>query len=240
MRELKKAAIVTGATRGIGKAIAIRLACLDYQVVGVYKSSDKLAKDLEKQYKNISTIKANIADEEDVLKVIKKTVDEFGQIDVVVNNVGIDLFGEIETYDTKKWDIMVNTNLKSIFLFSKYSITYLKKSENPVIINISSRIGFPEFTESKFVVYGMVKAGVTNFSIGLSKELASFGIRVNVVIPTPTKTDLFDEVFTKEEEKELIKKNKLGKPNEVADLVLQLINDKSANGKILIDKRVYL
>ncbi|OGK09304.1 hypothetical protein A2767_03660 [Candidatus Roizmanbacteria bacterium RIFCSPHIGHO2_01_FULL_35_10] len=135
---------------------------------------------------------------------------------------------------------MINTNLKSIFLFSKYSIPYLKHSKNPVIINISSRIGFPEYTEPKFVIYGMVKAGVTNFTVGLSKELVLTGIRVNAVIPTPTKTDLFNEVFTPEEEKGLIKKGKLGKPEDVANLVIELINDKSANGKILIDKRVYL
>lgn len=234
-----KSCIVTGASRGIGRAIAIKLSQLGYRVVGVYKSSDKLAKQLERQH-NILTVKADVGNENDVKRVIKETVNNYGTLDVVVNNAGIDIFGDIEKYETKDWNSMVDTNLKSVFLFSKYSIPYLRKSKNPVIINISSRIGFPEYTEAQFVVYGAVKAAVTNFTVGLSKELVKTGIRVNAVIPTPTKTDLFDEVFTSEEEKALIKKGKLGKPEDVANLVNQLIQDKTVNGKILMDTRVNL
>lgn len=235
-----KTAIVTGATRGIGRAIAIKLAGLGCEVVGVYKSKGNLASELEKRYKNIYTIKADVGKEKEVKKVIERTIKKFNSLDILVNNAGIDIFGEIKDYRTEDWDEMINVNLKSVFLFSRESIPYLSQSENPVIINISSRIGYPEFTEPKFVVYGAVKAGVANFTVGLSKELANTGIRVNAVIPTPTKTDLFDEVFTPEEEEILKRKGKLGKPEEVADLVLQLIKDKTANGKILADKRVSL
>lgn len=235
-----KTAIVTGATRGIGKAIAIKLSDLGCEVVGVYKSNDKLASELEKQYKHIYTIKADVGDEKEVKKVIQITINKFNALNILVNNAGIDIFGEIENYRTKDWDNMINVNLKSVFLFSRESIPCLVKSKDAVIINISSRIGYPEFTEPKFVVYGAVKAGVTNFTVGLSKELTNTGIRVNAVIPIPTKTDLFDEVFTPKEEEILKKKGKLGKPEEVADLVLELIKDKTANGKILVDKRVSL
>lgn len=235
-----KTAIVTGATRGIGRAIAIRLSELGCKVVGVYKSNDKLASELGKQYKNIYPIKADIGQEKEIEKVIKTTINKFNTLDFLVNNVGIDIFGEIKNYRTEDWDEMINVNLRSVFLFSRDSIPYLNRSNNPVIINISSRIGYLEFTEPKFVVYGAVKAGVTNFTVGLSKELINTGIRVNAIIPTPTKTDLFNEVFTPEEEEILKKKGKLGKPEEVADLVLKLIMDKTANGKILVDKRVSL
>lgn len=240
MNKNQKVAIVTGASRGIGKAIAIKLTELNYKVVGIYSSNELMASDLEKQYPDLIMIKGDVGNENDALKIIKTTIQKYGKLDVVVNNVGIDLFGEIESYETKNWDKMIDTNLKSIFLFSKYSIPYLKKSDNPIIVNISSRIGFPEFAEPEFVVYGITKAAVNYFTQALAKELNDSNIRVNAVIPTPTKTDLFDEVFDKEDEESLRNKGKLGKPEEVADLIVELIEDKKANGKILIDKRVSL
>ena len=235
-----KTAIVTGATRGIGRAIAVKLSELGYNVLGLYRNSVVIADELSKKYKKIFYHRTDVSKEKEVKNTLELAINKFGQIDVLVNNAGIDLFGEIEKYSSKDFNEMIGVNLKSIFLLSKYSIPYLKKSNNPVIINISSRIGFPEFTEEKFVIYGMVKAGVTSFAVGLSKELKKSGIRVNVVIPTPTKTDLFDEVFTPEEETMLKNKGKLGKPEYAANLVIELIKDRSANGKILVDKRVYL
>lgn len=234
----EKIAIVTGASRGIGKAITVKLIQLNYQVIGIYYSHDDLASELEKQYPQLTMIKGNVSDENFVSKTISKISKKYQRLDVVVNNVGIDLFGKIENYKTENWDTMMNTNLKSAFLFSKYSISLLKKSDNPVIINISSRIGFPEFSEPEFIVYGITKSALNYFTIALSKELEETNIRVNAVIPTPTKTDLFDEVFTKEDEDFLKNKGKLGKPEEVAELVAELILDKKLTGKILIDKRV--
>jgi 3-oxoacyl-[acyl-carrier protein] reductase len=235
-----KVAIVTGASRGIGKAITIKLMQLGYNVIGIYRSHDDLASKLKKQYPKLTMIKGDVADEKFVLKVIDTANQKYQRIDAVVNNVGINLFGKIENYKTENWDKMINTNLKSAFLFSKYSIDYLKKSDNPVIINISSRIGFPEFSEPEFIVYGITKSALNYFTVALSKELKETNIRVNAVIPTPTKTDLFDEVFTKEDEDFLKNKDKLGKPEDVADLVTELIQDKKSNGKILVDKRVNL
>lgn len=235
-----KVAIVTGASRGIGKAIAIKLIHLDYKVIGIYHFHDDLASELEKQYPSLTMIKGDVADENFVLKIIKIAFKKYQKIDVVINNVGIDLYGKIEKYKTENWDRMINTNLRSVFLFSRHSIPYLKKSDNPVIINISSRIGFPEFSEPEFIAYGTTKAAINYFTVALAKELEKTKIRVNAVIPTPTKTDLFDEVFTKEDEDFLKNKGKLGQPSDVADMVVVLIQDKLANGKILIDKRVNL
>ena len=235
-----KAAIVTGATRGIGKAISVKLLKLGYHVVGTYLSNKRLALDLEKEHSNLLMIQSDAGNEKGVKKVINAMLKRYGTIDVIVNNAGINLFGKIEKYNSSDWDKIIDSSLKSIFLFSKYSIPHLKKSENPVIINISSRLGFQEYTEPEFVAYGAVKAGVNNFTVGLAKELEKDKIRVNAIIPTPTKTDLFDKLFNKEDEEELKKKGKLGKPEEVADLVARIIQDKKINGEILIDKRVYL
>lgn len=90
------------------------------------------------------------------------------------------------------------------------------------------------------MVYGAVKAAVNNFTIGLSRELSNINVRVNAVIPTPTKTDLFDEVFTPEEEQALTDKGKLGTPEEAAKLVLEIIEDTSKNGQLVFDERVNL
>lgn len=235
-----KVAIVTGASRGIGKAIAIKLIQLGYKVIGIYYSHDDLASELEKQYSDLTMIKGDVADENFVLKIIKIANKKYQKLDVIINNVGIDLYGKIEEYKTEIWDKMINTNLKSVFLFSKHSIPFLQKSDNPVIINISSRIGFPDFCEPEFIAYGTTKAAINYFTVALAKELEKTKIRVNAVIPTPTKTDLFDEVFTKEDEDYLKNKGKLGQPSDVANMVSKLIQDKLANGKILIDKRINL
>lgn len=235
-----KVAIVTGATRGIGKATTEMLVKLGCTVVAVYHSRDDLAEKLALINKKVIPIKADISKENEIKNVINFTIAKFGSIDILVNNAGIDIPGEIEQYETENWDKLMAINIKSIFLFSKYSIPYLKKSKSPVIVNTASRIGYPEYTEQKFVVYGVTKAGVINFTSGLSKELLPYKIRVNAIIPVPTKTDLFDEVFTREEKKVLRAKGKLGKPEEAAKLIVELILDKSANGKILFDKRVYL
>lgn len=240
MNENKKVAIVSGATRGIGRATAIKLLELNYEVVGIFNSNDEMASKLIQKYPKLMMIKGDVGKEKDVLNIIKTVIDKYERLDVVVNNAGIDLYGNIDKYETKDWNRMFDVNLKSVFLFSKYSIPFLKKSDNPIIINISSRIGTAEYSEPEFVVYGTTKAAVSYFTQALSKELESTKIRVNAVIPTPTKTDMFDEVFTKEDEGILKNKGKLGKPEEVADLIVELIQDKKTNGKILTDKRVYL
>lgn len=234
----KPLAVVTGSSRGIGRAVALRLKDEGYTVVGLYKSSTKAAADLSEQ--GIDMQKADVGQDIDTTVAIDHIIEKYKRLDVVINNAGIDIMGKIETYDFKDWNTMIDTDLTSVFLMSKKSIPHLKKSENPVIVNVSSRLGIAEYSEPDFIVYGAVKAAVNVFTVGLAKEVKNEGIRVNAVIPTPTKTDLFDEVFTGDEELALKAKGKLGTPDEVADLVVGLIKDKHANGQILFDKRVNL
>lgn len=234
----KPVAIVSGASRGIGKAIAILLSQKGYVVVGLYKKSDDLASSMAEL--GIDMVKADVGVEADVQEVVRHIKAKYGRIDVVINNAGIDIFGRLEEYPVSSWNAMVATNLTAVFLLSKFSIPFLKKSENGVIINISSRLGYDKFTEPDFVVYGAVKAAVNNLTIGLSKELRDDKIRVCAVIPPPTKTDLFDEVFTPEEEQVLKAKGELGSPEDVAEIVLGIINDKSKNGQLILDERVTL
>lgn len=235
-----KVAIVTGATRGIGRAVSLKLLENDWNVAGIYFSKDSIASAFARKYNNLLMIKADLANEDEVKRAVNQTIAKFGTIDCVVNIAGFDISGGVENYNSNNWDRMFDVNVKSVFLFSKYAIPYLKKSSNPVIINIASRLGTVEYAEAKFSVYSACKAAVIVFSKALSRELSDTTIRVNVIIPTPTKTDLLDKVYSKEEQRELKKKGKLGKPEEVAELIWELILDKSANGKILYDKRVFL
>lgn len=232
----KPVAIVSGASRGIGKATALLLRQRGYAVIGLYKSSDEHASSVAKL--GIDMIKADVGVEADVQRAIQHVKETYGRIDVVINNAGIDIFGPIAEYPVRSWDAMLATNITSAFLLSRFSIASLRHSPNPVIINISSRLGIKEFAEPDFVVYGTVKAALNFFTIGLAKELDSTNIRVNAVIPTPTKTDLFDNVFTPEEEQTLKATGKLGTTEEVAALVLRVIEDKTKNGELLFDKRV--
>jgi 3-oxoacyl-[acyl-carrier protein] reductase len=189
---------------------------------------------------DIEMVKTDVGVETDVESAIKNVKEKYGRIDVIINNAGIDIFGRIEEYRASSWDNMLATNLTSAFLLSRFSITSLKESPNPVIINISSRLGIKEYAEPEFIVYGTVKAALNFFTIGLATELSDTNIRVNAVIPTPTKTDLFDEVFTPDDEQALKAKGKLGTPQEVAELVLNVIEDKTKNGELIFDKRVNL
>lgn len=234
----KPVAIVSGASRGIGKAIAILLNQKGYAVVGLYKKSDDLASFMSEQ--GIEMVKTDVGVETDVEGAINNVKEKYGRIDVVINNAGIDIFGRIEEYPASNWDNMLATNLTSAFLLSRFSVASLKEAPNPVIINISSRLGIKEYAEPEFIVYGTVKAAINFFTIGLAKELNDTNIRVNAVIPTPTKTDLFDEVFTPDDELALKAKGKLGTPEEVAELVLNVIEDKTKNGELIFDKRVNL
>lgn len=233
-------AIVTGASRGIGQAIAIKLAELDCNVIGVYEKSNNKAKKLEGKHQNIKMIKADIGQKENVQKVIGETVDKFKTIDIVINNSGINLWGPIAEFPLKDWNRMLDVNLTAKYLFSKYAIPYLEKSKDGVIINISSRAGMNEYVFADFVSYCVTNAGINNFTAALAKELKPKCIRVNAVIPTVTDTDRFKKAFTKEEQEEVIKAGKLGTPEEAADLVLSLIKDKDKTGEILIDKRVFI
>jgi 3-oxoacyl-[acyl-carrier protein] reductase len=231
-------AIVSGASRGIGKATALKLLQTGYRVVGLYKTNEQAANAVVKHGSDMQ--KVNVGIESEVMRVVNYVARKYGQIDVIINNAGIDIPGKIESYTISNWNLMLASDLTSVFLLSKYSIPYLKKSDNPIIINVSSRLGINQYAEPDFVVYGAIKAAVNNLTVGLARELTGTGIRVNAVIPVPTKTDLFDGVFTPEEEGTLKAAGKLGSPEDVAELVIKLINDKSATGQLLFDGRIDL
>lgn len=232
-----KTAIVTGCTKGIGKAITEKLIGLNYYVHGIFLTDIDSAKELKSKYSNhFEHHKVDIGNKLEIIEFFENFKKKVNSIDVLVNNAGIDLFGKIEEYSIENWERMINVNLSSVFIFSKLAIPLLRNGTDPVIINVSSRVGELSNIEPEFIPYGVTKAGVTAFTVGLAKELKD--IRVNAVIPAPTKTALFDEVFTKKEEEDLIKKGKLASPEETADLAIGLIRDSKYNAEVLFDPRI--
>lgn len=235
-----KVAIVTGASRGIGRATAIKLAEKGYIVYGVYQNREDMAKSLTDAYPDIKMIKADVAQESDVKHIIDTVVSEQGKIDVLVNNAGINKWGRVEDFSITDFEKIMAVNVTAKFLLCKYAIPYLAKSNDGVIVNMSSRGGLSEYVFTEFLPYCITNAGINNFTVGLAKELESQKIRVNALIPTVTDTDRFKEAFTDEEKKEVIDAGKLGTAEEAADHIISLIEDKTKNGEILIDKRVFI
>jgi NAD(P)-dependent dehydrogenase (short-subunit alcohol dehydrogenase family) len=231
-------ALVTGASRGIGRATATKLAEQGYSVVGLYLVHDADAQRLVEERPAITMLRCDVGCESDVVSALALVSGKYHRLDVVVNNAGIDIPGSVEQYAVHDWDRMVGTCLRAVFLVSKYAIPHLRKSPRPVMVNVSSRLGLAEYVSPPLVVYGAVKAAVNNFTIGLARELEPWGIRVNAAIPALTKTDLFDQLFTPEQEKALLAAGRLGTPEQAADLIVRLIGDESANGMILADERL--
>jgi len=237
MKYTGKTVIVTGASKGIGRAIVQKCAKLGANVVAIYKTDDKSAESLKGDTKqNLLLIKADVSKEKDVKRIIDLTIKEFGNIDVLVNNAGIDKPKPVLDYQLSEWEEIISVNLTSVFLCTKYAAPYLEKSKG-CIINISSRTGFREMYIPNTIPYSISKAGVTKFTVNASKELADRKIRVNAVIPTVTRTGML-KFLTAEEQKQVEKELRLGSPEEVAELVIELIDDPNANGKVLMDRRV--
>ena len=239
MRYKGKTIVVTGASKGIGGAIVKKCAKLGANVVAIYKTDDRAAESLKDEIKqNLLLIKADVSKEESVKKAFDQAVKRFGNIDVLINNAGIDNPKPLWEYELSEWNDILSVNLTSVFLCTKYGIPYLEKCKG-AIINISSRVGLRDIYIPKAIPYSVSKAGVTKFTENASKELASKHIRVNAVIPTVTRSGML-KFFSKEDIEHLEAESRLGSPEEVADMVIELIDDPSATGKILIDKRVKL
>ncbi len=236
----ERTVIVTGASKGIGRAIAKSCVGLGANVVAVYKSDDRAACDLKREsVGNLQIIKADISKESEVRRVINETVDAFGSIDVLVNNAGIGNLTSIMDCTLEEWNEILSVNLTSIFLFTKHAAQFLEKSSDGLIINVSSRRGLFENNAYGTAAYAASKAAVIRFTLDASRELACCGIRVNAIIPTVTKnSSLFDRIVTKQEKKQFEREGKVGTLGEAVDLVMELIDDSSANGKILVDRRV--
>ncbi len=222
-----KTAVVTGSSRGIGRAIALQLARDGMNVVVNYredkKGAEETVNEIKKLGKDAIAIAADISKPEEVKAMIKATASKFGGIDVLVNNAGINRKFSIDELSLEEWKEMIDINLNGAFYCSKEALSYLKQSKG-CIVNISSMNAIKGSTRNAH--YGTSKAGLIGLTKSLARELAKFGIRVNAVAPGYVMTDLI-----KGREEELAKDVPLGriaKPEEIANVVSFLASDKAS------------
>lgn len=189
---MKKTAIITGASKGIGAATAILFAQKGYNVVinynNSYESATILARSLAQNGFSVTTQKANVANRLEAELLVKETLYKYGSIDVLVNNAGVAFEGLISQTDEVEYDRIMNTNLKGVFNCCKAVTQVMVNQQSGKIINISSMWG--ETGASCEVAYSASKAGVIGLTKALAKELAPSGITVNAVTPGLIETNM--------------------------------------------------
>lgn len=224
----RKVVLVTGGSRGIGKAIATDFANKGYDVVINYKNADneaqKLKSELEKVY-NIKalTIKADVSNENEVENMIELILSEFGKIDVLVNNTGIAIDKKFEERTVEDWQLTLNTNLIAPFIVSKHVGSEMLKSGK--IINISSTNGIDAFFPTS-IDYDASKAGLISLTHNLAIQFAPY-INVNCVAPGWVNTDMNKDLSKEliEEETNRIYKKRFAEPSEIAKVVTFLASE---------------
>lgn len=227
-----KTAIVTGASRGLGKACALALADAGADVVCTSRNLEALKKTAEaveaKGSKSLPLV-VNILSEESIKNMVKQTVDHFGKIDILVNNAGVSKVAHVENLDSADWDWVIDTNLKGTFLFCKAVLPEMKKQKYGKIINMSSLAGIRG--SKNLSCYNASKGGLMRFSESLALEVVGYNITVNCICPGYILTDMNRSFFKTEKGKAEIDKypmKRLGDVNEIAGAVIFLASDASS------------
>ncbi len=227
-----KTCLVTGGSRGIGRSIALRLADFGADVAITYARSadaaNDVVKEIEAKGRKGKAFQADAVDFEQAEKVIAEIAEEFGKIDVLVNNAGITKDNLILRMSEDQWDDVITTNLKSIFNYSKAAARPMMRNRGGSIINISSVVGISG--NAGQTNYSASKAGIIGFTKSYAKELASRNIRANVIAPGYILTDMTDQLDEKVLEgiKAETPLGRAGESNEVADAVVFLASDMSS------------
>lgn len=226
-----KVAVVTGASRGIGRAIALELGKQGAKVVVNYAGSEAKALEVVDEIKGYGTdaiaIQANVADADSVQSMIKEAISTFGSLDILVNNAGVTRDNLLMRMKEDEWDDVLSTNLKGVFLCTKAATRQMMKQRHGRIINISSIVGVSG--NAGQANYVAAKAGVIGLTKTSAKELASRNITVNAVAPGFIATDMTDEL-PEEVKAEMLKQIPLasfGDPQDIANIVSFLAADAS-------------
>ena len=222
-----KIAIVTGASRGIGRQIAITLATEGHTVIANYNKSEQKAIELREKYNNIDIFKADVSKREEVKQLVEFTLEKYGKIDVLVNNAGISqnhLFTEVTDED---WKTIINTNLYSAFCVTQEVVPNMIHNKNGCIINISSIWG--QVGASCESIYSISKAGIDGMTKSLAKELGPSNIRVNSIAPGIINTDMNKNISFND----LIEIQRIGEPEDIAKCVKWLVEDQFTTGQII-------
>ncbi|HAZ38675.1 MAG TPA: 3-oxoacyl-[acyl-carrier-protein] reductase [Exiguobacterium sp.] len=227
---MSKVALVTGASRGIGAAIAKRLATDGFRVVVNYAGSTDKAEAIVREIKEAGgealAIQANVAEADAVKQMIKQTIDAFGQLDCVVNNAGITRDGLLMRMKEADFDAVVDTNLKGAFLVTQAATRPLLKTSGR-IINIASVVGISGNPGQ--ANYVAAKAGLIGLTKSVARELASKGVTVNAICPGFIETDMTDELTEEQRNLSLgqIPLKRFGQTDDIASLVSFIASDEA-------------
>ncbi len=230
--EESKTVFVTGGSRGIGKEVALKFAENGYNVVINYVSSKTNVQELISEFENKGVkalvMQADVTDKEAIEEVVKKAIEEFGAIDVLINNAGITRDNLLMRMSEEEFDKVIEINLKGTYIVTKAVTKYMMKKRKGSIINLSSVVGVAG--NAGQCNYSASKAGIIGFTKSIAKELASRNIRSNAVAPGFIETDmtavLSDEV--KENIHNQIPLKRMGTAEEVANLIYFLGSDESS------------
>lgn len=224
-----KKAVVTGSSRGIGKGCAVTLAHYGADVVVTYveslKKAEKVVQKIEDMGRKSFAVNVDVSRENEARQLFERIIDEFGRIDVLVNNAGIHQHLKTWELSLEDWERIINVNLTGIFLCSKEAVFHMKEAQTGSIINISSCVAFTGTNHE--IHYASTKAGIIGFTKSLALEVAPFKIRVNAVAPGFIATDMVLPLTNEERNKleSQIPLGRLGEPGDIGESVAFLASD---------------
>ena len=234
---MNKIAIVTGGSRGIGRAIVESLARKGIKVIANYNKSEEKANELKEKLAKeniiIDIFKADVSKRADVKEMIDFVINKYGKIDILINNAGISQEKMFQDITDEDWEEIVKVNLYSVFCVTQETIKNMLKNKDGCIINISSIYGING--GSCAVAYSATKAGIDGMTKALAKELGPSNIRVNSIAPGGMDTDM--NSYLTEQEWEEIKNEtplqKIGKGIDIAKCVEWLVEDNFTTGQVI-------
>ena len=232
---MRKTALVTGASRGIGKAIARQLADMGYAVAVHYNRSGEAAQKLAEELPDAIAVQADMADAQAVEKMVQQVADHYGRIDLLVSNAGVSLWKLAMDTTVEEWDDVFDINVRGAFAATRAALSVMVAQQGGSIVYISSMWG--QVGASCEVAYSASKAALIGMTKALAKEMGGAGIRVNCICPGVIETDMMAS-FTPEAVEELAQETPLGRigqPEDVARAVAYLAGEGASfiTGQIL-------
>lgn len=231
---INKIAIVTGASSGIGKAGAILLAKEGADILITYNTNEEGAIDAKKKINDLGRrceiLKIDFNDIKNIRSIIDKTMEKYGAIDILINNAGISYFKDFFEDTLEDFDYLLNVNLKSIFVLSKFAAKEMIKRGGGYIVNITSISGI-SVNEPDLISYCTSKAAANMLTKGMAKDLAKYNIRVNAILPGPVIVPRAYQISGAEKINSMIERTpmkRVGQPEEIGKMIVFLSTDDSS------------